>query len=101
MQDKAECGQDPQKAQSPRIKNPKLFTQMLALAVEDPEFLPLFDKLTGHNLTGRGPAIIFAIDQATGHYEAGVREFYELVVKLYQQVEAVLANERGGNETIR
>jgi hypothetical protein len=63
-----------------RVTDPQLFMTCLLAALEEPELLAQFERLTGYDVRGRGPAIVQAIDRTTGHWEAGVRAFYEFVV---------------------
>ena len=65
---------------SKNVRDPALFLQCLHGALNDPDVLPEFDRLTGFDLCMRRPAIVQAIDKATGHFEVGIETFLQFVV---------------------
>lgn len=57
-----------------------LFSRCLCRALNDPDVLPEFDRLTGYDLCMKRPAIEQAIDKATGYLDAGIETFLHFVV---------------------
>lgn len=73
----------------PRVKDFDLFLMCLSAAASNKELLAQFDRLTGYNVSLKGPAIVQEIDKATGHLEAGAKAFYEFVLdRIYLPVQA-------------
>lgn len=78
-----------------RVKDFSLFLTCLAKAADDKELLTEFDRLTGYNVSLKGPAIVQEIDKATGHLEAGAKAFYEFVLeKVYLPVQAAVDEDK-------
>jgi len=74
------------------VKDPVLFLKCLHSALNDPDVLPEFDRLTGFDLCMRRPAIEQAIDKATGMLDGGVEAFLKFVVDaIYLPVEKELS----------
>jgi len=62
------------------IKDPVLFVRCMQAAACNKELLAEFDRLTGFNVSQKGPGIVQEIDRATGYLDQGARAFYEFVV---------------------
>lgn len=74
-----------------RITNPDLFLSCLTEAAGNQELVSEFDRLTGYNISGKGPGIVQEIDRVTGYLDMGARAFYEFVFEcIYLRVEASL-----------
>lgn len=79
------------------IKNFHLFSMCLSEAANDKELLAEFDRLTGYNISLKGPAIVQEIDKATGHLEKGARAFYDFVLEhVYLPVQAAVDESEEG-----
>lgn len=60
------------------IQDP-FFIECLISAASNKELVNEFDRLTGFDLSLKGPAINRAVDMATGYLDAGLREFIKFV----------------------
>jgi hypothetical protein len=79
---------------SDKVKDVELFLLCLRRAVEDPDILPEFDRLTGFDLCRRKSLIEQAIDDATGYFGEGVETFlYFVVDAIYLPLQEELAKE--------
>lgn len=75
----------------PKVRDVSLFLLCLSEAASNKVLLAEFDRLTGCNVSLKGPAIVQEIDKATGHFEAGAKMFYEFVLEhVYLPVQAKL-----------
>lgn len=78
------------------IKDFHLFSLCLSEAAKNKELLAEFDRLTGYNISLKGPAIVQEIDRATGHLEKGARAFYDFIFE-YLYLPAQAAVDKSGD----